>query len=121
MEGFSPAAAICKRSFSLKGAAAIISVTSGVPFVSVPVLSKPMACKLEIASNDAADLKRRPRFRPTPLPTMIAVGVASPNAQGQAMTKTAIAAVRAKTKVLSRAKYQIEKVIRDRVTTAGTK
>ena len=41
-------------------------------------------------SSTEARLNRMPRFSPTPLPTMMAVGVASPSAHGQAMTSTAI-------------------------------
>ncbi len=40
-----------------------------------------------------------PSSAPRPMPTMTAVGVASPRAQGQAMTRTEISVVRAKRNV----------------------
>ena len=42
-------------------------------------------------SSAVAFLNRTPRFAPSPVPTMIAVGVASPSASGQVMTTTVIA------------------------------
>ena len=41
-----------------------------------------------VASSDTAVLNRIPLRAPTPLPTMIATGVAKPNAHGQLMTST---------------------------------
>ena len=52
---------------------------------------------------------------------MIAVGVASPSAHGQAMTSTATAGVRAATRLACRAKYQTRNVSRATPSTAGTK
>ena len=52
---------------------------------------------------------------------MMAVGVASPRAHGQAITRIAIATWRAKTKLSPLAKYQNKKVIKAIVITAGTK
>ena len=43
----------------------------------------------------SADLMRMPFSAPLPVPSMIAVGVASPRAQGQEMTRTLTAAVKA--------------------------
>src|SRR5712691_10679345 len=43
------------------------------------------------ASIAAAFLNRIPRLAPRPVPTMIAVGVASPRASGQVMTTTVMA------------------------------
>ena len=52
---------------------------------------------------------------------MMAVGVARPSAQGQAITKMAIATWSAKTKLSPLAKYQNKKVSKAIVITAGTK
>ena len=71
------------------------SVTFGSPFVIVPVLSSATICVRPAASSDTAVLKRMPFFAPTPLPTMIATGVASPSAQGQLMTRTEMPRARA--------------------------
>ena len=43
---------------------------------------------LSSSSRAEASLTRMPRRAPRPIPTMMAVGVASPSAQGQAMTST---------------------------------
>ncbi len=40
------------------------------------------------SSSDAAVLKSMPFFAPSPLPTMMATGVASPSAHGQEITST---------------------------------
>ena len=42
-------------------------------------------------SSAVAFLNRTPRLAPRPVPTMIAVGVASPRASGQVITTTVIA------------------------------
>ena len=47
-------------------------------------------------SSAWASLKRTPFWAPLPVPTMMAVGVASPRAQGQAMTSTEMNTWRAK-------------------------
>ena len=54
----------------------------------VPVLSKTTVLILCAVSNASADLIKIPFVAPLPVPTMIAVGVASPRAQGQEITKT---------------------------------
>ena len=59
--------------------------------VKVPVLSKITADKRLIFSRLAPPLIKIPFSAPIPVPTIIAVGVAKPSAQGQATTKTAIA------------------------------
>ena len=66
-----------------------MSVTSGLPSVSVPVLSKTMASILYAVSSASPLLIRMPFSAPLPVPTMMAVGVARPSAHGQAMTSTA--------------------------------
>jgi len=63
---------------------AITSVTSGSPFVRVPVLSITTTWIPAEVSRAIAFLKRIPRFAPRPVPTMIAVGVARPRASQRA-------------------------------------
>ena len=48
-----------------------------------------------VRSSTSGPLIRMPSCAPRPVPTISAVGVASPRAQGQAMIKTATAAVKA--------------------------
>ena len=71
--------------------AATTSVTSGSPLVRVPVLSMTTTSMRAAASRAMAFLNRTPRWAPSPVPTMIAVGVARPRASGQVMTTTVIA------------------------------
>ena len=66
-------------------------MTSGSPLVSVPVLSITTVSMRAAVSNAVAFLNSTPRSAPSPVPTMIAVGVARPNASGQVMTTTVIA------------------------------
>ena len=65
-----------------------MSVTVGSPEVMVPVLSSATIWMRPVSSREAAVLNRMPFFAPTPLPTMIATGVARPSAHGQLMTST---------------------------------
>ncbi len=67
-------------------------VTSGRPSVMVPVLSKTIASTFFASSRLSASLIRMPFSAPLPTPTIIAVGVAKPKAQGQAITNTVTAA-----------------------------
>ena len=71
----------------------MMSVTSGLPFVSVPVLSKTMVLTLQAISNGSPPLIRMPFSAALPVPTIRAVGVANPSAHGQAMTITAVNAM----------------------------
>ena len=71
-------------------------MTCGSPAVMVPVLSSATMSTRPVSSSDAAVLKRMPFFAPSPLPTMMATGVASPSAQGQLMTSTEMPRARAK-------------------------
>jgi hypothetical protein len=65
-----------------------MSVTSGCPLVRVPVLSK-TTDRIRCAVSRLSPLRiRMPCSAPFPVPTMIAVGVARPKAQGQAMIRT---------------------------------
>ena len=70
--------------------AGIMSVTAGSPLVMVPVLSRATTLTFPVCSRDSAVLNRIPFFAPTPLPTIIATGVASPSAHGQLITSTEI-------------------------------
>ena len=97
-----------------------ISVTDGCPFVIVPVLSSTIAVNLCACSSAALFLKRIPFSAPLPTPTMIEVGVASPMAQGQAMTSTAVRRIRAGTNSPP-TNHQTIKVNRANPITPGTK
>ena len=68
----------------------ITSVTFGSPVVMVPVLSSATISIFPASSKDTAVLNKIPFFAPMPLPTIIATGVASPNAHGQLITSTEI-------------------------------
>src|SRR3989338_1988421 len=61
-------------------------VTSGLPRVKVPVLSTTTVSTLWSFSSVAASLIKMPSLAPFPTPTIMAVGVANPSAQGQAIT-----------------------------------
>ena len=63
----------------------------GWPEVRVPVLSKATVLTACARSSASASLIRMPCCAATPVPTIIAVGVARPSAHGQAITNTATA------------------------------
>ena len=65
----------------------------------VPVLSITTILVLPVCSKETAVLKSIPFFAPIPLPTIMATGVARPNAHGQLITSTEIALARAKPKL----------------------
>ncbi len=67
------------------------------PVVTVPVLSSTIVSMARVDSRTCGPLIRMPSWAPRPVPTINAVGVASPRAHGQAMIKTATAAVKAST------------------------
>ncbi len=71
--------------------AASTSTTTGRPSVSVPVLSNATVSIDCAVSSASASLIRMPCAAATPVPAMIAVGVARPSAQGHAITSTATA------------------------------
>ena len=73
-----------------------MSVTSGFPFVIVPVLSSAICVTFPVISSDSDVLNSMPSLAPTPFPTIIATGVASPSAHGQLTTSTDMALSRAK-------------------------
>ena len=63
----------------------------GLPSVRVPVLSITSVFTLPNTSNASAFFTKTPTVAPRPVPTMIDIGVANPNAQGQAIIRTATA------------------------------
>ena len=72
-----------------------ISLTAGVPCVTVPVLSSTTHLTSLSFSRAEPLLNNTPLSAPLPVPTMTATGVASPSAQGQEMTSTLTAQVKA--------------------------
>ena len=72
------------------------SVRRGRPSVIVPVLSRRTSVMRRAFSSAPALRKRMPERAPRPVPTRIAVGVARPSAQGQAMIRTDASAIVAK-------------------------
>src|SRR3989344_5820977 len=97
-------------------------VNCGFPWVRVPVLSKITVSILLAISNEAASLIKIPREAALPEETIMAIGVASPRAQGQAIIKTATKFTRAKVKAgLGPKKNQTIKVKIATTNTAGTK
>ncbi len=76
-----------------------VLTTVGAPSVSVPVLSKATTSTSGKASSVWISLIRIPFFAASPVPATSAVGVASPSAQGHAMTSTLTAAIRAYSRV----------------------
>ena len=68
----------------------IRSFTSGLPEVSVPVLSKTIVSIFFIFSKTSAPFIRIPIEAAMPVPTITAVGVAKPRAHGQAITSVEI-------------------------------
>ena len=67
-----------------------------------------------VDSRTSGPLISRPSCAPRPVPTISAVGVASPSAHGQAMISTATAAVKAKRGALAGAEPEAERADRDR-------
>ena len=86
----------------------------------VPVLSRATIWIFPVSSSETAVLKSMPFLAPTPFPTIIATGVASPRAQGQLITRTEIALASENPTVLPRS-IQIMNVTRAIPITAGTK
>ena len=89
--------------------------------VSVPVLSKITALIWQAASNGSPPLIKIPCSAPRPVPTISEVGVANPKAQGQAITITAVKAIKAKDNVAPKRKNQTKNVSSARLITTGTK
>ena len=72
-----------------------------------------------VDSRISGPLIRRPSCAPRPVPTISAVGVASPSAHGQAMISTATAAVKASVALPPNAS-QASSVASDSAITIGT-
>ena len=68
----------------------ITLVTFGFPSVMVPVLSKTIKSAFPVSSIEEAFLNKNPCLAPLPEPTIMATGVAKPNAQGQEITNMEI-------------------------------
>ena len=92
---FSTPAANNKISFSVNLCFDLLttnrSVKTGLPLVIVPVLSRTTVVIEPARSSDSPDLYKIPFCAPLPDPTITAVGVAKPIAQGQAINNTATA------------------------------
>src|SRR3990170_5342731 len=93
----------------------ITSVTEGSPLVNVPVLSNTTVFSFRAFSTYSPLLSKTPYSAPLPTPAKIAVGVAIPNAQGQAISSTASRAKKAAEKPLVRYQY-----VKDMAATAKT-
>jgi len=91
-----------------------------VPLVMVPVLSSTTVSMSWVLSSASGPLIRMPSCAPRPVPTMSAVGVASPRAHGQAMISTETAAVNAAPRPLP-VPIQKPSVPTARAITTGTK
>ena len=74
----------CIISFGLSD---IILTTSGVPFVSVPVLSNTSSSTFASSSRDSPSFTRIPYLVKFPMAAIIAVGVARTSAHGQNTTR----------------------------------
>ena len=94
-EAASTAAARASSASASSPASASTACTLMWPVVTVPVLSSTTVSMLPTVSSTCGALIRTPSCAPRPVPTRIAVGVARPSAQGQAMISTATAAVKA--------------------------
>ena len=97
------------------------SVTSGSPLVRVPVLSKTTVSIFWVLSRYSPPLMRIPFSAPFPAPTTIAAGVANPKAHGQAIMRTATAAVNPKLTAWCPMSVQDRKESMATDTTIGTK
>ena len=73
----------------------MMSLTWGVPEVSVPVLSNTTVVIDDIFSKTSPPLIRIPYDAAIPVPTITAVGVARPRAHGQAITNVEIPKLKA--------------------------
>jgi hypothetical protein len=73
----------------------MMSLTWGVPEVSVPVLSNTTVVIDDIFSRTSPPFIRIPYDAAIPVPTITAVGVARPRAHGQAITNVDIPKLKA--------------------------
>ena len=120
-EPFSALKAICNNSFSLTLSVAIISVTTGLPSVIVPVLSNIIVSILCADSSASPPFISIPFSAPLPVPTIMAVGVARPNAHGHAITNIDINIVSENTISFPPTKYQSNELTIAITKTVGTK
>ena len=90
------------------------------PVVTVPVLSNTTVSIRRVLCSTSTPLITMPSWAPRPLPTISAVGVAKPNAQGQAIMRTATAAVNAFVASPSTTNHAIN-VTSEMSSTTGTK
>jgi len=79
----------------------MMSRTIGEPAVKVPVLSKTTIVMFLIRSRISPPFIRTPKPAAMPVPTITAVGVARPRAQGQAITRVDMPKLKANTNLLS--------------------
>ena len=93
------------------------SISAMRPVVTVPVLSSTTVSTARVDSRISGPLIRMPSCAPRPVPTRSAVGVARPSAQGQAMMRTATAAVKAAAGSPSMTSQPISVASESRITT----
>ena len=111
--------ALLKKPASLKSSSfKLVALTLKEPFVSVPVLSKATIFAPLMSSIMAGFFMRIPDFEPLLRAQTMAIGVASPKAQGQEITSTQIAQIAA---LLTSKKLQIISVSSEIAITLGTK
>ena len=118
-EADSSVTASCSSVASSSPVAGSTSVTAGSPRVRVPVLSSTRTLSFSAASRASALRIRIPAFAARPMPTISAVGVARPSAQGHAITSTATAGTSAPSKVPD-TNHQAANVMAASPTTTGT-
>ncbi len=117
----SSSAAVSRSTASASVSGVVVMPTSDIcPVVIVPVLSSTTVSIRRVDSSTSGPLMRMPSWAPRPVPTSSAVGVARPSAQGQAMMRTATAAVNAVLAPAPRAS-QVPRVARASTMTTGTK
>ena len=119
--GCSEACSTAAMSRSTSSVTSKRSTTRGRPSVKVPVLSQTRWVTFSRCCSASAPRKRMPSWAPRPIPTMIDIGVARPNAHGQAMISTATAFTSAKTSFGSGpSQYHRAKVVSAITATTGT-
>ncbi|OQC04615.1 MAG: hypothetical protein BWX79_02464 [Alphaproteobacteria bacterium ADurb.Bin100] len=113
-------AAAIRSSASSAPSTGTSAVRIGRPSVRVPVLSKATMSTLCASSSACASLIRMPYLAATPVPAMMAAGVASPSAHGHAITSTATAWITAVSNGAPAHHSQVNKVTSDTTSTTGT-
>src|SRR5699024_8878807 len=111
----------CHTSSSSNPSVMTKSVNTGVPSVTVPVLSKTTVSIDCVCSKCSPPLNSNPISAARPDPAIIDVGVAKPNAHGQAITKIEIVGIKLeRTSPGVTSKNQIKKATTAISTTIGT-